>query len=506
MKKPIMLMILDGFGLSEKVQGNAIAQANAPELKELMTSYPHVALSASGLDVGLPQGQMGNSEVGHLNIGAGRVVYQELTKITKMIEDGAFFNNTVLLEAMKNAKEKASTLHLFGLVSDGGVHSHLDHLKALIKMAKKEGVKDVSVACFLDGRDVPPRSARIYLDSLQETMNQESLGRINFISGRYYAMDRDKRWDRVEKAYDALTMGQGLRADNYSQAIEKAYERGEDDEFVLPTLVGNLSLVSEGDSIIFFNFRPDRARELTRSLVDPAFHGFFRKKVLEDLTFVCMTQYDVTLPNVMVAYPPEILINTLGEYLAANGKTQLRIAETEKYAHVTFFFNGGVETPNPGEDRVLIPSPQVATYDLQPEMSAFLVRDRVLDELEEEHYDIIVLNYANADMVGHTGKMDAAIKAIETLNLCVPPVAERVLEMGGEVLIVADHGNAERMLDKEGNVVTAHSTNPVPMVYVSNNKRELRVGGKLCDLAPTLLEMMGLAKPQEMTGISLFKE
>lgn len=498
-------MILDGFGLSDKTKGNAIAQAQAPELKKMMTAYPHGSLSASGLDVGLPEGQMGNSEVGHLNIGAGRVVYQELTKITKMIDEGTFFKNPVLLEAMKNAKEKNSTLHLFGLVSDGGVHSHLDHLKALIIMAKKEGVKDLSVACFLDGRDVPPRSAKTFLDSLQETMDQESLGRINFISGRYYAMDRDKRWDRLEKAYDALTLGEGIRVETYTEALEKAYDRGEDDEFVLPTLVGNLSLISEGDSIIFFNFRPDRARQLTRSLVDPAFHGFFRKKVIEDLTFVCMTQYDINLPNVMVAYPPEIILNTLGEYLSAKGKTQLRIAETEKYAHVTFFFNGGVETPNPGEDRVLIPSPQVATYDLQPEMSAFLLRDRVIDELDEEYYDLIVLNYANADMVGHTGKMDAAIKAIETLNVCVPPVVEKVLELGGEVLIVADHGNAERMLDEEGRIVTAHSTNPVPLVYLSNNPKELRVGGKLCDLAPTLLEMMGLAKPVEMTGISLFK-
>lgn len=506
MKKPIMLMILDGFGLSKKVEGNAIAQADAPELKAIMTRFPHGELSASGIDVGLPEGQMGNSEVGHLNIGAGRVVYQELTKISKAIKDGTFYKNPVLIEAMKNVKEKGSTLHLFGLVSDGGVHSHLDHVKALIKMAKQEGVKDLSVECFLDGRDVPPRSAKIFLDSIQDTMNQESLGRINYISGRYYAMDRDKRWDRVEKAYEALTLGEGLRAETYSQAIEKAYERGENDEFILPTVVGSLSLVSEGDSVIFFNFRPDRARELTRSFVDPSFHGFFRKKVVEDLTFVCMCQYDITLPNVMVAYPPEMLLNTLGEYLSANGKTQLRIAETEKYAHVTFFFNGGVEIPNPGEDRVLIPSPQVATYDLQPEMSAFLVRDRVLDELTEDNYDLIILNFANADMVGHTGKMDAAIKAIETLGLCVPPVVDKVLELGGEVLITADHGNAERMLDEEGNIVTSHSTNPVPIVHVAKNPKEIRVGGRLCDLAPTLLEMMGLPIPIEMTGTSLFKK
>ena len=506
MKKPIMLMILDGFGLSKKVEGNAIAQADAPELKAIMTRFPHGELSASGIDVGLPEGQMGNSEVGHLNIGAGRVVYQELTKISKAIKDGTFYKNPVLIEAMKNVKEKGSTLHLFGLVSDGGVHSHLDHVKALIKMAKQEGVKDLSVECFLDGRDVPPRSAKIFLDSIQDTMNQESLGRINYISGRYYAMDRDKRWDRVEKAYEALTLGEGLRAETYSQAIEKAYERGENDEFILPTVVGSLSLVSEGDSVIFFNFRPDRARELTRSFVDPSFHGFFRKKVVEDLTFVCMCQYDITLPNVMVAYPPEMLLNTLGEYLSANGKTQLRIAETEKYAHVTFFFNGGVEIPNPGEDRVLIPSPQVATYDLQPEMSAFLVRDRVLDELTEDNYDLIILNFANADMVGHTGKMDAAIKAIETLGLCVPPVVDKVLELGGEVLITADHGNAERMLDEEGNIVTSHSTNPVPIVHVAKNPKEIRVGGRLCDLAPTLLEMMGLPIPIEMTGTSLLKK
>lgn len=506
MKKPIMLMILDGFGLSEKIEGNAIAQAHAPQLKKLMSEYPHGSLSASGLDVGLPSGQMGNSEVGHLNIGAGRVVYQELTKISKNIEEGSFFKNPVLIEAMRNVKEKDSVLHLFGLVSDGGVHSHLDHLKALIKMAKEEEVKDVSVSCFLDGRDVPPRSAKLFLDSLQETMDEESLGHINFISGRYYAMDRDKRWDRVEKAYEALTLGEGLRAQSYSEAIDKAYERGENDEFILPTIIGNPSLVSEGDSIIFFNFRPDRARELTRSFVDPTFHGFFRNKVLEDLTFVCMCQYDLTLPNVLVAYPPELLRNTLGEFLSANGKSQLRIAETEKYAHVTFFFNGGVEIPNPGEDRVLIPSPQVATYDLQPEMSAFLLRDRVLDELDEDYYDLIVLNYANADMVGHTGNMEAAIKAIETLDLCVPPVIDKVLELGGEIIITADHGNAERMLDEDGKVITAHSTNPVPLVHVASKAKKLRTGGKLSDLAPTLLEMLGLHKPIEMTGSSLFKE
>lgn len=499
-------MILDGFGLSDKIEGNAIARAHAPELKEIMNLYPHESLSASGLDVGLPEGQMGNSEVGHLNIGAGRVVYQELTRIYKMIEEGSFFKNPVLIEAMENVKKKGSTLHLLGLVSDGGVHSHLDHLKALIRMSKQEGVKDVLVSCFLDGRDVPPKSAKVFLDSLQDTMNREGLGRINYISGRYYAMDRDKRWDRLEKAYDALTLGEGLSAETYSQAIDEAYKRGENDEFVLPTTIGSPSLISEGDSVIFFNFRPDRARELTRSFVDPTFHGFFRKKVIENLTFVCMTQYDITMPNVKVAYPPEILVNTLGEYVSAKGKTQLRIAETEKYAHVTFFFNGGIEAPNPGEDRILIPSPQVATYDLQPEMSAFLLKDRILDELDEGKYDLIVLNFANADMVGHTGNMDAAIKAIETLGLCVPPVVYKVLELGGEVLIAADHGNAERMSDSNNCVITAHSINSVPVVHIAKDPKELRSGGKLCDLAPTLLEMMGLPKPLEMSGISLFKE
>ena len=506
MKKPIMLMILDGFGLNPNTNGNAIAMAQAPNIKKWMTEYPNTSLSASGLDVGLPDGQMGNSEVGHLNIGAGRVVYQELTKISKHIQEGSFFQNPVLQDSMRSAKDKGGTLHLMGLVSDGGVHSHLEHLKGLLKMAQQEGIEDLSIGCFLDGRDVPPRSALEYLDALNQYLEELSLGRIGFISGRYYALDRDRRWDRVQKAYDGLTLGEGLRAADYREAVLKGYDRGEDDEFIMPTILDGATPVSDGDSVIFFNFRPDRARELTRSFVDPAFHGFFRKKTFQDLNFVCMCQYDVTMPNVSVAYPPEEIRNTLGEYLAESGLRQLRIAETEKYAHVTFFFNGGVEEPNPMEDRVLIPSPKVATYDLQPEMSAYLVRDRVIEEIERDYYDVIILNYANADMVGHTGKIPAAVKAIEALEECVPPVLEKVLEKGGQVLVTADHGNADEMLDEEGDVMTAHSKNPVPLVYVARDRKKLREGGRLCDLAPTILALLGLEKPGEMTGTSLIQE
>ncbi len=506
MKKPVMLMILDGFGLNSKMEGNAIALAQAPNLKKWMNDYPHTTLSASGLDVGLPEGQMGNSEVGHLNMGAGRVVYQELTKITKHIQEGTFFVNEVLREGMESAVEKGGTLHLMGLVSDGGVHSHLDHLKGLLKMAHGKGVQRVSVSCFLDGRDVPPRSALTYLDQISEYLEELKIGKISFISGRYYAMDRDRRWDRVQKAYDGLILGEGFHARDFREAVLNGYDRGEDDEFLMPTVLDGGVQISEGDTVIFFNFRPDRARELTRSFVDPSFHGFFRKKVIQDLHFVCMCQYDVTIPNVKVAYPPEEVRNTLGEYLSQKGLTQLRIAETEKYAHVTFFFNGGVEEPNLLEDRILIPSPKVATYDLQPEMSAHLVRDRVIQELERDYYDVIILNFANADMVGHTGKIPAAIRAIEALEECVPPVLEKVLEREGQVLVTADHGNADEMLDEQGNVMTAHSKNPVPLVYVSKEGKDLVEGGRLSDLAPTLLALLGLEKPEEMTGISLVQK
>lgn len=508
--KPVMLMILDGFGLSNDINSSAILKANTPKLDEIFKNYPKTSLGASGLDVGLPDGQMGNSEVGHLNIGAGRIVYQELTRITKSINDGDFFENEILVAAMQHAINNNSALHIMGLLSDGGVHSHISHLFALIDMAKKYGINNLYIHCFLDGRDVPPRCALKYIEELQKHIANVSLGKIGIISGRYYAMDRDKRFERIELAYDALTLGNGIKADSPISAIEQAYKRDENDEFVLPTVIDDGSgfmPIKDNDSVIMFNFRPDRARQITRTFVAPAsdFDGFNRKVVLNNLCYVCMTQYDATMPNVMVAYPPQTLANTFGAYIADKGLRQLRIAETEKYAHVTFFFNGGVEAPERNEDRILIPSPKVATYDLKPEMSAYEVKDRVIEEINKDIYDVIVLNFANADMVGHTGIMDAAISAIEALENCVPPIIDAILEKDGQILLTADHGNADCMLDSKGNVVTAHSLNPVPLLYIANQKRNLADGGILADIAPTLLDMLNLSKPKEMEGISLLK-
>lgn len=506
-KKPTMLMILDGFGVNKNTECNAIAKADTPEFDRIFASYPNTVIAASGLDVGLPEGQMGNSEVGHLNIGAGRIVYQELTRITKEIEEGEFFENEGLVKAMVNAARPGRSLHIMGLLSDGGVHSHITHIFATIEMAKICGIENVYVHTFLDGRDVPPRCAHEYIEDLEGFMKVLGLGKIATVSGRYYAMDRDKRWERVELAYDALTLGEGQHAASAADAVTNAYNRDENDEFVLPTVIdGSFAPIKDGDSVIMCNFRPDRAREITRTLVDNNFDGFVRKKKLEDLTYVCMTQYDAEMPNVYVAFPPETLEDTLGEYLAKLGKNQLRIAETEKYAHVTFFFNGGVEAPNRNEDRILIPSPKVATYDMKPEMSAYEVTDAVLAEIEKGTHDVIILNFANADMVGHTGVMDATIKAIETLDKCVAKIEKAILEKDGQILMTADHGNADCMLDENGNVVTAHSTNPVPLVHIANSPKNLKDGGRLADLAPTLLTLMDLPVPEKMTGQSLIEE
>ena len=509
--RPTMLMILDGFGMNPAKEGNAIYQADTPSLDRIFSEYPKTQIMACGEDVGLPDGQMGNSEVGHLNIGAGRIVYQELTNISKAIEDGRLRANEALNTAMDHAKGDHA-LHLFGLVSDGGVHSHIEHLFGLIDMAKEKGVTNLFVHCFLDGRDVPPRCAVTYISSLNAYMAEKGLGKIATVSGRYYAMDRDNRWERIQKAYDAITLGKGETASSGEEAVTNAYGRDENDEFVLPTVVmengAPVATVNDGDSIIMFNFRPDRAREITRSFVSEAgsFDSFQREKIISDLCYVCMTQYDADMPNVLVAFPPEHIKNTLGEYLASLGLKQLRIAETEKYAHVTFFFNGGVETPNENEDRILIPSPKVPTYDMQPEMSAYLVTDKVIEMIEKDIYDVIILNFANADMVGHTGIMEAAVKAIEALDKCVPRIAEAVLAKDGTILLTADHGNADDMIDDEGNAVTAHSLNPVPLVNIANKPHQLKDGGRLADLAPTLLDLMDIPQPEEMTGQSLLKK
>ena len=507
MKKPTMLMILDGFGIADANSGNAIANAKTPNLDKIFETYPNTTLEASGLAVGLPDGQMGNSEVGHLNIGAGRIVYQELTKITKEIEEGSFFENASLLEAVNHVKKNNSSLHLIGLLSDGGVHSHLTHLFALIDLAHKHSIENLYIHCLLDGRDVPPRSALTYITQLEDYMKKVGVGKIATVSGRYYVMDRDERWERVEKGYNAIALGEGVFANTSIEAVNLAYARDENDEFVLPSVIdlgdSSLGKVNDGDAVIMFNFRPDRAREITRAFVEDEFSGFERKKKANDLCYVCMTQYDATMPNVLVAFPPQSLSNTLGEYISELGLNQLRIAETEKYAHVTFFFNGGIETPNKNEDRILIPSPKVATYDLKPQMSAYEVTDKAIEVINEQKYDVIILNFANADMVGHTGIMDSAIKAIEALDVCVPKIVDAVLKNGGQILLTADHGNADCMLDENGEVVTAHSTNPVPLVLISNEPKKLKSAGILADIAPTLLELMGLKIPTEMSGKSL---
>ena len=507
-KKPVMLMILDGFGLTDKVEGNAIKAAKKPNIDNIFTHYYNTTLGASGMSVGLPDGQMGNSEVGHLNIGAGRIIYQSLTKITKAIEDGDFFENEALLKAIKNVKANDSTLHLMGLLSPGGVHSHTEHLKGLLKLAKENNIEKVYVHAFLDGRDVPPSSAKQYINEIEASMKEIGVGKIATISGRYYAMDRDNRWERVELAYNALVNGTGEIASSAIEAVDKSYADGKTDEFVIPTVITEdgqaLTKIKNKDSVIFFNFRPDRAREITRAINDKQFAGFSRETL--DLTFITMTEYDATLQGVEVAFNPESLSNTFGEYISKLGKKQLRIAETEKYAHVTFFFNGGVEEPNPNEDRALIPSPKVATYDLKPEMSAYEVTDEVLKRLDSDEYDAIILNFANPDMVGHTGVMEAAIKAIEAVDTCLGKIVDKILEKEGTVFITADHGNSEQMIDyTTGTPFTAHTTDPVPFVYVSKDSKELRDSGVLADIAPTMLQVMGLDVPNEMTGKSLIK-
>lgn len=514
-KIPYAIIIMDGYGVAPAGAGNAISLDGSKNVSELIKQYPSATLGASGLSVGLPDGQMGNSEVGHLNMGAGRIVYQDLTKITKAIEDGDFFENSALIKAMDNAKG-GKKLHLYGLLSDGGVHSHLTHLSALLEMAKRRGVKEVYVHCFTDGRDVSPTSGAGFARELQAKIDKIGCGKIASVCGRYYAMDRDNNWDRVEKAYDMLTLGEGARCENIADALEASYKEGVTDEFMLPTKVYEggkpVGLIEKGDSIICFNFRPDRAREITRAFSQKNFtvpkgKAFERKTGFLAPIYVCLTVYDAEFECVEIAFPKTQLKNTLGEYLASLGKKQLRIAETEKYAHVTFFFNGGVETPNKDEVRDLIPSPKVATYDLQPEMSAYLVTDKVIEELETGEFDVMILNFANCDMVGHTGVIPAAVKAVHVVDECVKRVTDKILEMGGSALLTADHGNADRMIDDDGKPFTAHTTNRVPVVLVSDKYKgkKLREDGILADLAPTLLTVMGERIPEEMTGKSLLK-
>lgn len=503
MKKPLILMILDGFGCGPEY-GNAEKAAHKPNIDRLFATNPITQIGASGLNVGLPDGQMGNSEVGHTNIGAGRIVYQELTRITKSIEDGDFFENEAFLAAINNALKNDSALHLVGLLSNGGVHSHNKHLYGLLELAKRHGLKKVYVHALLDGRDVPPSSGRDFVAECAEKMKEIGVGEIATVMGRYYAMDRDNRWERVSKAYAAMVYGEGVPFTDPVKAVEKSYADGVTDEFVLPAARADGPRIQSNDSVIFFNFRPDRAREITRTLVDPDFNGFERKNGFFPLTYVCMTQYDATMPNVLVAFHPQKLENTFGEYLAKNGLTQLRIAETEKYAHVTFFFNGGVEKQFPGEDRVLIKSPKVATYDLQPEMSAYEVTDAVVDRIESGKYDVIILNFANCDMVGHTGVFDAAKAAVEAVDKCVGRVTDAIAQAGGVALITADHGNAEKMYEDDGSPFTAHTTNPVPFCVVGH-PCTLRAGGKLADIAPTMLKLLGLPQPKEMTGTSIIE-
>ena len=507
-KRPTVLLILDGYGLSEQTEHNAIALADTPVMDRLMEEYPFAKGNASGLAVGLPEGQMGSSEVGHLNMGAGRIVYQDLVRITKEIESGSFFENEALLKAMDNAKENGTSLHIFGLLSDGGVHSHNFHLYALLELAKRRGLNKVYVHCFTDGRDTPPESGKDYIRALQDEMDRIGCGRIATVAGRYYAMDRDNHWDRIEKAYRAITLGEGETADSAMEAVTQSYAKGETDEFILPTVVmengAPTAVVGDGDSVVFYNFRSDRAKEMTRVFCCEAFDGFDRGP-RKQVTYVCFTDYDATIPNKEVAFEKEEMVNTFGEWLAANGLKQARIAETEKYAHVTSFFNGGKEAPNEGQDRFLIPSPQVATYDLQPEMSAQAVCDTLIDKIRSGEYDVIVANFANSDMVGHTGVEKAAVEAVECLDECIGRVVETIREVDGQLFICADHGNAEVMVNEEtGEPWTAHTSNPVPFILVNYDPAYcLREGGCLADIAPTLIEMMGMEKPAEMTGKSL---
>ncbi len=510
MKKPIVLTIMDGFGLNPDTKNNAVYTAKTPNLDKLFKECPTTQIGASGMDVGLPDGQMGNSEVGHTNIGAGRVVYQELTRITKAARDGELPKNEALIGAIENCKKNHSALHLLGLVSNGGVHSHNEHLYALIELAKVFGLTDVYVHALLDGRDVPPTSGVEFVAELQQKMANIGIGKISTVAGRFYGMDRDTRWERVEKFYNAAVLGDGIMADDAVSAIKKSYETIDEDgknltdEFVIPTVIAGGKAVANGDSVIFFNFRPDRAREITRAFVDPDFTGFERKGGMLDLNFVCMTEYDATMPNVKVAFAPKELTLTLGEVLSKSGKTQLRIAETTKYAHVTFFFNGGEEVKFDGEDRILVPTPEVSTFDLMPEMSAIPVCDKVCEAITSGKYDVIILNFANCDMVGHTGVFEAAVKAVETVDTCVGRVVEATTAMDGIVLITADHGNADRMTDTDGSPFTAHTTNPVPFCVVGY-PCELREGGRLCDISPTILKLLGIDQPAEMDGASLIK-
>ncbi len=507
-KKPTVLMILDGYGLNEKNEGNAVAIAKTPVMDKLMAEYPFVKGYASGLAVGLPDGQMGNSEVGHLNMGAGRIVYQELTRITKEIEDGDFFQNEALLAGIKNVKENNSDLHLYGLLSDGGVHSHITHLYGLLELAKREGVENVYVHCFLDGRDTAPTSGKGFVEALEAKMAEIGVGKIASISGRYYVMDRDNRWDRVEKAYNVLTKGEGEQATDAVDAMAASYANDVTDEFFVPTAITEngapRATIKDNDTVIFFNFRPDRAREITRTFCMDEFDGFDRG-ARKNVTYVCFTEYDVTIPNKTIAFKKVELTNTFGEYLAANGKTQARIAETEKYAHVTFFFNGGVEEPNEGEDRILVNSPKVATYDLQPEMSAPMVCEKLCEAIRSDKYDVIIINFANPDMVGHTGIEAAAVKAVETVDECVGKAVEALKEVDGQMFICADHGNAEQLVDYDnGDPFTAHTINPVPFILVNADPAyTLREGGCLADIIPTMIELMGMEQPVEMTGKSL---
>ena len=502
MKKPVLLMILDGWGIAPASSSNAATLARTPNLDAYFANYPHTQLEASGLEVGLPEGQIGNSEVGHLNIGSGRIIYQSLTRISKSIADGDFFTNPVLVKVMDEVKASGKALHLLGLLSDGGVHSHITHIIALLEMAQKHGLTKVYVHAFLDGRDVPPQSALTYVEQLEAAIDKIGVGKIATVSGRYYAMDRDKRWERLAKAYATVAQGDGPKAASATAGIEASYEAGVTDEFVVPfTIEGVDGRISAGDGVIFANFRPDRAREITRAIIDEDFPYFERPASARPVHFACMAQYDATIAA-PVAYPPESIDDTLGQVLAQRGLRQLRIAETEKYAHVTFFFNGGVEEPNQNEERILIPSPKVATYDLQPEMSAEEVTQALLAELDKDKFDVVILNFANPDMVGHTGVLEAAIKAMEKVDNCVGRVVERVLALDGSVCICADHGNLEKMAEPDGEPNTAHTTNPVPFLLISKEKHELHQG-ILADIAPTMLELLHIPQPKAMTGKSL---
>ena len=498
-KTPTTLIIMDGFGLANASDDNAVSLAQTPVLDRLFREYANTTLSASGLDVGLPDGQMGNSEVGHTNIGGGRVVFQDLPRISRAIDDGSFFKNEAYNKAMDNCLKNGSSLHLYGLLSDGGVHSHIQHLFALLQMAKDKGLERVYVHCFLDGRDVSPTSGKGFVQELCDKCAEIGVGKIATVMGRYYAMDRDKRWERVQMAYDAMVYGEGVHNADPVDAVARSYANGVTDEFVEPVVCDSEGTIGDNDSVIFFNFRPDRAREITRAIVDPEFDGFQRE--FFPTTYVCNTEYDASMPNVLVAWPRVAVKNGLGEYLSSMGMTQLRIAETEKYAHVTFFFNGGVEKQYPGEDRVLVPSPKVATYDLQPEMSAFEVCDKCVERIESGAYDVIILNFANCDMVGHTGVLEAAVKAVETVDTCVGKVVDATLKMGGIAMITADHGNAEDMKQEDGSPMTAHTTNLVPFILCGAGS-ELRTG-RLADIAPTILDVLGLACPPEMDGRTL---